>query len=1244
MSLNLDELDFDELFEIYKQEVNNNADLEDFAERYDIPMTKAGKLNQSIAYRKRRDQLENDLIKEINNARKSRIPPPPPPPTLSMRQAPVQRAKLVRFGVPVGQPHLTPLTEEQKLRLRNQELERENQRLRDYIIEHHPPPPPPQLPPMKPEPYGESEEFRKSHHNMSFNEYSRIKDKDRINELIEFLHSDHKEWFIDFTKFKSSSLDTIKPYIVDWFENKIGTMRMNEHCVLQFRINREWKSVPMNGTNYHQLLDKLKSGSFVYDMEKLPTFEYQAGKPIKELPEWSLFDAIRIAPINKYKSSYRDNGGHFFEYLADENLPQSAKDYLVMFQIFTTLSVDGKTQRSELDDCCFIYAVKQTGQFTEEELNLMRLRVRARYLSVGKIDAVAEEFKFKVFVNRIDPNASKGNEKRKVRVKGKDFIGYADATPEKTFHFDLYENHFMVHIDQTPFSPDFIKHIDEAPADATQKRYHRSSKNGKYYWEPCKTRISSDDLILELMNQGKFKPITYATASILKTSLYEEIKDADFPLEYDEKACLKLITNRNSEHKTFGSNTVAPTYWYADFEADTKGKTGEVHQPFMVVIQSSDGSENKCFKGEDCAKQFLNYLPDGAVVYFHNLSYDYCMFNRLLSSIQKIIKHGSKIYQVKASFYKKHLQFKDSLSIFMCKLAVLPSSFKLEGVKKELFPYRYYTLERLRTNKGIISEAGVNEDKVWTESDYETFRNNIDAIDGCRLNETTFDMYKYAEFYCQQDVRILRESFEKLCEGFKKEFDIDVRTKLTTPSVAYEYFRQKVFIPNGNIYETGGHVRAFMSRAVYGGRCMCAFNRKWHSTRPIYDYDAVSLYPSAMNRLWTVEGKPEVLNHDTSIVYNCMPDYLMKYNTVDGIGAFVIEIQIVKVHKHYAFPLIVQHTKEGNLNKDTDIDEEHPVNMVVDNIMLEDLIEFQKIEFKVVKGYVWNGKRDYKIRDVIKYVFDKRCEYKKAKNPLQELYKLIMNSAYGKTIQKPVEYDLKYLSKWKSSDNKPCAYERYWQKNYNKIVEVVCENDDFAIVKVQAPIDKHFNLSLFGIQVLSMSKRIMNEVMCLAYDLRCHVYYQDTDSMHIECDDLPRLEEAFKQKYGRELRGSEMGRFHSDFPTINKHEEIPRAIESYFIAKKLYIDKLQDSTGEVDFMVRGKGLTQNCIFHKANEVGDLMTLYNMLFEGERVKFDLCDGSPCFDMRADFTVATRQQFTREASTDYKLGDRDHYFTD
>ena len=36
-----------------------------------------------------------------------------------------------------------------------------------------------------------------------------------------------------------------------------------------------------------------------------------------------------------------------------------------------------------------------------------------------------------------------------------------------------------------------------------------------------------------------------------------------------------------------------------------------------------------------------------------------------------------------------------------------------------------------------------------------------------------------------------------------------------------------------------------------------------------------------------------------------------------------------------------------------------------------------------------------------------------------------------------------------------------------------------------------------GVMILSISKRIMNEVICTAEDYGIEIYYQDTDSMHI---------------------------------------------------------------------------------------------------------------------------------------------------
>ena len=121
-----------------------------------------------------------------------------------------------------------------------------------------------------------------------------------------------------------------------------------------------------------------------------------------------------------------------------------------------------------------------------------------------------------------------------------------------------------------------------------------------------------------------------------------------------------------------------------------------------------------------------------------------------------------------------------------------------------------------------------------------------------------------------------------------------------------------------------------------------------------------------------------------------------------------------------------------------------------------------------------------------------------------------MNSSYGKTIPKPVDKEYRYFYEGEQLD-------KFWYKNYEKIVEDVefiftnKNKQKLHAVKIAKPIDKHFNFSLLGIQVLSMSKRIINEVMCLAYDIGCRIYYQDKDMFMIERDDLPKLSSAFNK-------------------------------------------------------------------------------------------------------------------------------------
>ena len=52
---------------------------------------------------------------------------------------------------------------------------------------------------------------------------------------------------------------------------------------------------------------------------------------------------------------------------------------------------------------------------------------------------------------------------------------------------------------------------------------------------------------------------------------------------------------------------------------------------------------------------------------------------------------------------------KDTLAMFNCKLSALPAMFHLK-VQKELFPYKYYTMDCLDSNISVVNKAGIHED------------------------------------------------------------------------------------------------------------------------------------------------------------------------------------------------------------------------------------------------------------------------------------------------------------------------------------------------------------------------------------------------------------------------------------------------------------------------------------------------------------------------------------------------------
>jgi hypothetical protein len=246
--------------------------------------------------------------------------------------------------------------------------------------------------------------------------------------------------------------------------------------------------------------------------------------------------------------------------------------------------------------------------------------------------------------------------------------------------------------------------------------------------------------------------------------------------------------------------------------------------------------------------------------------------------------------------------------------------------------------------------------------------------------------------------------------------------------------------------------------------------------------------------------------------------------------------------------------------------------------------------------------------------------------------KLILNNLYGKTIQKPIDDKLVFIEGEEQ-------VKMYKNKNYEKIIDCSYVGGNKTCFKVSKPINDYFNNVLLGSHVLAMSKRIMNEVMCLGEDIGCKMFYQDTDSFFIIKDDLAKLESMFETMYGRKLSGKDLGQFHPDFSSRDGRDDVVCAKECLFIRKKLYCCKLLMSDNTENITYRAKGTTDLAIEYAAKEkypdlnlVDAIFQLYKDIYNGEIIETDLCIGKPQFKINKNFTVESLTEFKRVISRD------------
>ena len=649
---------------------------------------------------------------------------------------------------------------------------------------------------------------------------------------------------------------------------------------------------------------------------------------------------------------------------------------------------------------------------------------------------------------------------------------------------------------------------------------------------------------------------------------------------------------------------------FADFEADTNGarhkayshasKTYEIVGKQRVVDVKS--AKKSFYYGYDCAYRFMKELKHGTICYYHNLKYDNQFINA--RTINMVMKDGAIYERTVMLSGGRMVIFRDSYKLISTPLARFEKMFAMK-IKKEAYPYGAYNVDTLNKKSMSILYALKH---IPSQEKKKLFVNNLKEL---KLhNDTTFDHRAYCKYYNEQDVELLSGGFLTFRGWIQEAFNIDALCHMTAPSLANYYLKR-----NGafkNCCPLVGLAQNFVQRSVVGGRVMVVENKSClvvnHKGELV---DAVSLYPSAMARLPGFPvGNPKIA---TSAMLN--------FDALQAKTYYYAEVEFKNFPLKRKFPLtstFIEGKRDFN---------NCPKTIVCGKIGLEDAMTFQgvtKNDIVIKQAIYWEEGFNKKICVLIKKLFEQRLRMKSIKNPVQEVYKLLMNAAYGKTIIKASSGKTMYVD----ADNFPS----YVSKNFNNFVHAYAiDGGKQFMVKLSHSTLDHQNFAHIGSMVLEMSKRIMNEAICLAEDLKIPVFYQDTDSMHVGEGGLAKLALAFQKKYARKLIGKDLGQFHGDFALTYKGKKInPDHLiseRSVFLGKKSYMDLLSITDGKGKVIVKNagchfrmKGIPKKSLLHAAknfskDETLGVVAVYDELTK-KSITFDMTAGNTLPRFKAD----------------------------
>jgi len=719
-------------------------------------------------------------------------------------------------------------------------------------------------------------------------------------------------------------------------------------------------------------------------------------------------------------------------------------------------------------------------------------------------------------------------------------------------------------------------------------------------------------------------------------------------------------------------NVDTTRFYFADFETITQNKAG-VEMKHKFTLGAISNLHDNTVTSFYTMEEFLDFLPDHSKVFFHNLKYDHTQLvaNKNVTVKDRLMVSGSMLFS-RIMYFGKTIYLQDSYKMISTPLVDFGEMFTLD-TKKEAISFTLYNKLHWKNKRHTTINkfnAQMKKEGKFDDIDEKT----VEKFTCYRLKDGTFtkevvknrasyiDYTAYMKYYCERDVDVLKQGWIKFREWNIEAFDLDIAKYFTIGSLARDILEKNLCFEE--CYTLNSISKAYVRKCLIGGRTMTKDNEKIHTADILLAIDATSLYPSSM-RLGKgfAKGKPKFYRHSTTENLQQILDksdyYLGKFKIITHPKDH-LEAEIPK-NMYLDQPVLSYINEDGVRMFVNQLPPGYDKYIWMDSQTLEDGIEFQGYTFEPVHAMVWNDGFNTNIHNTIQTMFDTRVKKKIEENPAQLIFKLIMNSSYGKLSMKDIRtqsrtfknyelcldqlkieepglalFKLEDIHKYKDH---PAYKSLCYVKNLKKLHDDFVGHSFFHITQVETTdFYTHYTLKKNSLSesqnanyphlatyVLSYSKHLMNQVVEACRATNVEILMGDTDSLHVAAKNVPQMYEYYKKKYHHDLtpENEGLGGFTEDYatqatkvplalykPIINEEllEKVPRrhleskifngwAIDSYFYEKKAYVEHL--ITREKQFLCHPK-LTDN---HEKIYIFDA--------DGEKISIINEDGEPDF---------------------------------